>query len=147
MTSTARIFAALVLAAIAAFLVIYAWVPARHQLRNEEGRVAGIVVRPNTWYEVEIVTASGARLSCRTRRGWPLLGPSRCPLEPFEAIQGREVRVVHDGKRPYEVVAGDRTVLGYAAFRQGEKIAIAIAVMLLAVAFWVWRGRDGRRRS
>jgi len=86
MTNSTRLLPSLGFTAIALFLATYNWAPARDQLQREQGVVARISPQINTWYEIEITTASGASVTCRTRRGWPLFGPERCPLEKFERI-------------------------------------------------------------
>ena len=138
-TDSSRIFFSLILVGISIFLLIYTWVPAHDNLLREEGRITNIISRPNTWYEVEIVTSSGVRVSCRTRRGWPLIGPSRCPLEKFEQYLGQSVTLGYDGKRPYEVLAGNEIVMNYSSHRQAQLIAVVISVMMLALSFLVWR--------
>jgi hypothetical protein len=137
--NTTRLFASLIFTAIAAFLVIYSWVPARHHLQREEGRVSHIIPQPNTWFEAEIITSSGIRLTCRARRGWPLVGPDRCPVEKLERSLGLPITVTHDGKRPYEVSIGRQIVIDYAAHRQIQMLAIILAGLLLLMAAWVWR--------
>lgn len=139
MTISARFFASLTLTAIAAFLIFYTWVPSSGSLKHEEGQVTNIISRPNTWYEVEIITSSGARVSCRARRGWPLLGPSRCPLEKFEQFRGQPLVVRHDGKRPYQVSAGSESIIAYSAYRQAQFIAVAISLIMMVSAFWLWK--------
>jgi len=139
MTNTPRIFASSIFVAIAIFLVSYTWLPARQNLQNEEGKVTNIFSRPNTWYEVEIITSSGARVTCRARRGWPLIGPSRCPLEEFENLLGQTVDVLHDKKHPYEVKDRSNMVIEYSAHRKAHTTSIVLAVLMLAMAFFVWR--------
>lgn len=139
MARTSRLFTSLIFAAIAFFLVIYTWLPARDSLRREETKVTQIISQPNTWYEVEIITLSGARINCRTRRGWPLFGPSRCPLEKFENLLGQTVNIMHDGKHPYEVTTGNQMVIEYSAHRQTSLIAFVLAGLMLALALLVWR--------
>jgi hypothetical protein len=139
MTFTARLLASLIFAAIAIFLVGYTWLPAQASLQRESGKITHIVAQPNTWHEVEIITASGVRLTCRTRRGWPLFGPSRCPLETFERFLGQTADILHDGKRPFEVVVAGQRVIDYAAHRQARTLALVFAVLMLAMALWVFR--------
>jgi len=141
MTHSARFFACFVFIAIALFLAGSAWVPAPHKLQREEGKITRIIPQPNTWHEIEIVTSGGVRISCRTRRGWPLVGPSRCPLEKFERHLGQTVTVMHDGERPFEVAAGRQIVVDYSAHRQAQAIALLLAGLMLSMAFWVWRRR------
>jgi len=139
MSHAPRLFASFVFAAIALFLVSYTWLPERDSLRSEPGKISRILAQPNTWYEVEITAASGVRVSCRTRRGWPLAGPSRCPLEAFESHLGQSVTVLHDGSRPYEVTADGRMLLAYSAHRQARMIGWAGAGLMLIMALAVWR--------
>lgn len=139
MTNTSRLFAAIAFAAIAMFLVAYTWLPARDSLRREEAKVTQIISQPNTWYEVQITTSSGSRVNCRARRGWPLVGPSRCPLEKLEYLLGQTVNIIHDGKHPYEVTAGNQMVIDYSAHRQTQTIAFVLAGLMLALALLVWR--------
>lgn len=139
MTLTTRLLTSLVFAAIAVFLVGYTWLPARASLQREVGRIAQIIPQPNTWHEVEIITASGVRLTCRTRRGWPLFGPNRCPLEAFERYLGQTADILHDGKRPFELVVAGQRVIDYAAHRQARTLALVLAFLMLAMAFWVFR--------
>jgi hypothetical protein len=139
MTITSRPIASLVFATIAIFLVIYTWLPARDSLKRGEAKVTNIVSQPNTWYEVEFTTSNGTRITCRARRGWPLAGPNRCPLEKFEHLLGQSVAVMHDGKHPYEITAGNEMVIDYSAHRKAQTIAIVFAGLMLAMAFLVWR--------
>lgn len=139
MSTMPRRFASIVFAAIAIFLVIYTWLPARDGLQHSEAKVSNIISQPNTWYEVEITTSTGIRLGCRTRRGWPLFGPNRCPLEKFERLQGRNLAVMHDSKRPYEITAGSEMVIDYAAHRKAQIVALVVAVLMLAMAAFVWK--------
>ena len=139
MTDTPRLFASTVFVAIAIFLVLYTWLPARNSLQREEAKVINIIPQTNTWYKVEIITANGSQITCRTRRGWPLFGPSKCPLEKFEHFLDRNITVMHDGKRPYEVTSGKEMVIDYSAHRQAQTIAIVLAVLMLAMAFLVWK--------
>jgi hypothetical protein len=141
MSNAARRFATLVFALIAIFLTVYTWLPSRDSLERAEARVTGIAAQANTWHEVEITTSDGTRLTCRTRRGWPLIGPSLCPLEKFEALRGQGVSVAHDGRRPYEVVAGSQVIVDYSAHRRTQAIAITLAGLMLAMAVLVWRRR------
>lgn len=139
MTHSSRLFASLIFAAIAVFLVSYTWLPQRQSLQHEDGQITQIIPQPNTWYEVEITTSSGARITCRTRRGWPIAGPDRCPLEKFEQVLGQTVKVRHDGKHPYEVTAGSQVVMAYSAHRKTQLLAVVLAGFMLALAVWVWR--------
>ncbi len=126
--------AAAVLAAIAVFLVIYTWLPSRDGLQREEAVVSAITPQRNTWFELVLTTNSGVRIACRTRRGWPLLGPSRCPLEAIEPLVGQSVSVLHDGKRPYEIQAGSQIVLDFSAHRKLQMFALVLAGALLVMA-------------
>lgn len=139
MIRTSRFFASFTFAGIAVFLVINSWLPALDRLRQEEGQITSISPRKNTWYAVDIITSSGVRLSCRARRGWPLAGPSRCPLEKFEQHLGQSVSVIHNGKRPYQVSVGNQVLLDYSAHRRAQLVAVTLAGLLLAMACWVWR--------
>lgn len=134
-----KLFASSVFVAIALWLVAYTWVPARHTLHREQGEVLQILPQANTWHEVVIQTASGVRITCRGRRGWPLLGPNLCPLEDFEGLLGRTVSVWHDQRQPYEVRDDQRVVLAYTAHRQAQGLAGALALAVLAMAALVWR--------
>jgi hypothetical protein len=139
MTDTPRLFASLVFVVISILLVIYTWLPARNSLQHEEAKVTNIIPQSNTWYEVEIITSNGSRITCRTRRGWPIVGPNTCPLEKFEHFLGGSVNVMHDGKHPYEVTAGNETIIDYSAHRKAQIIAIVLAGLMLAMAAFVWR--------
>jgi hypothetical protein len=139
MIDTPRLFASSVFAAIAIFLVIYTWLPARNSLQREEAKVTNIISKSNTWHEVEIITSNGTRITCRTRRGWPLAGPNSCPLEKFEHLLGGSVTVMHDGKRPYEVTAGKEIVIDYSAHQKAQIIATVLAGLMLAMAALVWK--------
>lgn len=148
MNNTSRLFVAIVFAAIAIFLVVYTWLPARNNLQRDEAKVTNIIAQANTWFKVEITTSNGTRITCRARRGWPLAGPNRCPLEKFEHLLGRSISVMHDGQRPYEVMAGNEIVLDYVAFRKAQTIAIVLAGLMLTMAFLVWwRGWDNSGRD
>lgn len=133
-----RIFASAIFAGIAIVLVIQTRVPPRGGLRAAEGAVTSIRAARNTWYEVEISTADGARLTCRGRRGGPAIGPSRCPIEAFEQVLGARVSVLHDGQRPFEVKRGGEVILGYSAHRRGQTMGIALAGLMFAGAVGVW---------
>ncbi len=137
MTQAARNVILSIFASIALFLVVSTWVPSRGSLSGEEARVTNITPQRNTWHEVEITTASGMKLKCRTRRGWPLLGPSRCPLEQFEQLRDQPLSVMHDGKRPYEVIAGSRLVVDYSAHRKAQLIGVLLAALMLGMAVGV----------
>jgi hypothetical protein len=140
MTNTPRIFASTIFTAIAIFLISYTWLPARANLQNEKGKVTNIFSQANTWYEVEIITTSGTRVTCRARRGWPLIGPSRCPLEKFENLLGQTVNVLHDKKHPYEVTdSSSNMIIEYSVHRKTHTISIVLAVLMLVMAFLVWR--------
>jgi hypothetical protein len=144
MTHTARLIVSIVFTAIALFLVTYTWVPSRDSLRSEEGKVSNVMPRPNTWYEVEVMTDSGARLSCRTRRGWvpeAINWANRCPLGQLESVMGQAITVLHDGARPYEVRRGDKIILSYGAHRQAQVTGMILALLMLAMVAWVWRRR------
>ena len=141
MSNAARLFASLVFVLISIFLVIYTWLPSRGSLQRDEARVTRIAAQANTWHEVEITTSDGTRITCRTRRGWPLVGPSLCPLEEFERFLWQGISVVHDGRRPYEVAAGNEMIVDYSAHRRAQAIAVALAGLALAMAVLVWRRR------
>lgn len=131
--------AAAVFAGIAVFLLITTWVPGRGSLRQEAGRVIAVTPQANTWHEVGFVTDGGAALSCRSRRGWPALGAGRCPLDAFEALRGQTVQILHDGRRPYEVVSGSRVVLALGDHRAVQFAGLAGAVLMLGMAVAAWR--------
>lgn len=133
-----RIFASATFAGIAIVLASQTWVPPRGGLRADEGAVTSVRAARNTWYEVEISTADGARLTCRGRRGGPAIGPSRCPIDAFEQELGKRVSVFHDGQRPFEVKRGDEVILAYAAHRRGQVIGIALAGLTLVGAVLTW---------
>ena len=139
MTFAVRLVVSIVFSGMAAFLVVYTWVPARGSLQVDASRVTRIAAQPNTWYEVDITTESGQRLTCRGRYGWPLLGPARCPIERFQPLLGQSVTVAHDGRRAHEVLAGTQTVVSLAAGRQARAVAVALAGLMLLMAAWVWR--------
>lgn len=138
MTAAPRAFGSVVCAAIALFLIASTWLPGRGGLQREQASITTIIAASNTWHEVELVTAGGTRIACRTRRGWPLFGPERCPLEAFERLLGRTVTVLHDGKRPYEATFGSEVVIDYAAHRRAQAVALVVAAMMLALAAFVW---------
>jgi hypothetical protein len=139
MSNAPRLFATLVFAVIAIFLVIYTWLPARDSLQRDEAKVTNIIPQSNTWYEVEITTSNGTRITCSARRGWPLAGPNRCPLEKFERLLGQSASVMHDGKRPYQIMAGKEMVIDYSVHRKAQIIAIVLAGLMLVMAVFVWR--------
>lgn len=139
MTNTTRLLVSLIFAGIAVFLVGYTQLPSFDGLRREEAKVTNVIAQPNTWYEVEITTSSGIRITCRTRRGWPLVGPNLCPLEQFENLVGQTVQVLHDTEQPYEVTLGTRLIIDYAAHRKARMIAFVLAGLALAMAILIWR--------
>lgn len=141
MSNTPRLFGSLVFAAIAIFLLFYTWLPARDGLQLGPAKVSNIISQPNTWYEVQITTANGSQITCRTRRGWPLFGPDRCPLERLEQLIGQNVLIMHDGKHLFEMKAGNELVIDYSAHRRAQIIAIALAGLMLILAVLVWRRR------
>ena len=139
MNNARRLFATLVFAVIAIFLVTYTWLPARNDLQRDEATVTSIIPQSNTWYEVAITTSSGTRITCRARRGWPMAGPNRCPLEKFERLLGQSVAVMHDGTHPYEITDGKEMVIDYSAHRKAQILAIVLAGLMLILAVLVWR--------
>lgn len=138
-------FAAAVLAAIAVFLALYTWLPSRDGLQLDAAVVSAITPQRNTWFEVALTTSSGKRITCRARRGWPLLGSSRCPLAAYETLLGQSVSVLHDGRRAYEVRTGSQIVVDYWAHRKQQTIALVLAGLLLMTALRV-AGFSFRRR-
>jgi len=140
MTPLALRLVSVTFAAIAIYLAYATWVPGRDGMRNEPGTVIDIALRPNTWREVTIVTAGGARLTCRGRPGWPLAGPNRCPIERFETLVGRTVHVLHDGGHAYEVMAEGQAVVSYADQRTAQVIGGVLAALMLAMSARIgWR--------
>lgn len=134
-----QLIAPTVLATIAVYLIFLTWLPSRQDLLPEEAVVSAITPQRNTWFELVLTTGSGSRLTCRTRRGWPPFGPSRCPIEALEPLLGQKVMVLHDGHRPLEIRAGGQLMLNFSAHRKAQVIAWVIAVVLLAFAVWVAR--------
>ena len=63
MSNAHRLFATLVFAVIAIFLVTYTWLPARNGLQRDEATVTSIIPQSNTWYEVAITTSNGIRIT------------------------------------------------------------------------------------
>lgn len=139
MNNTTRLFASIVFIAISIFLVFYTWLPARDSLQREEAKITNIISLANTWYEVEITTSNGNRIACRTRHGWPLLGPNRCPLEKLQDLQGQNMTVAHDGKRPYEIMVDNKMVIDFNAHRKAQITALAFAGLMLSMAILVWK--------
>ncbi len=140
MTHSSRIFASSIFVAIAIFLLNYTWLPSLSSMQNEKGTVSNILSQTNTWYEVEMIATSGTRITCRTRRGWSLMGPSRCPLEKFETLLGQTVNILHDKKHPYEVTdSSGNIIIEYSAHKKVRTISIALATLMLLMAFLVWR--------
>lgn len=137
--SVARLFASFVFVAIAVVLVVVTWLPARDSLQVDQARVTRITPQPNTWHEAEFTTEKGGRIVCRGRYGWPLLGPARCPIGKFQGVLGQHVTVLHDGKRPYEVIAATEKLLDYSASRKAQVIAAVLAALMLILAALVWR--------
>ncbi|MBK7976273.1 MAG: hypothetical protein IPK07_24380 [Deltaproteobacteria bacterium] len=133
-----RVFASAVFAGIAVFLVARTWLPARASLRQADGVIVSIRALRNAWSEVEISTTDGASIRCKGRRGWPAAGASRCPIEAFERASGQRVSVTHDGRRPYEVRAGDAVILAYSAHRRAQTVGLALAGMMLVGSALVW---------
>lgn len=138
MNTLPRLVGSLVFAAIAFFLVFITWLPARDGLHLTQATVRNIISLQNTWYEVQITTEEGSQMTCRTKRGWPLLGPTRCPLERLEQLIGQNVSIMHDGKTFFEMKAGNEVVIDYAAHRKAQLIAIALSGLMLILAVLVW---------
>lgn len=46
---------------------------------------------------------------------------------------------MHDGKRPYEVAAGNELAVDYSAHRKAQMLAIALAGLMLVMAVFAWR--------
>ena len=136
--SVARLFASFVFVAIAVVLVVVTWLPARDSLQVDQARVTRITPQPNTWHEAEFTTEKGGRIVCRGRYGWPLLGPARCPIGKFQGVLGQRVTVLHDGKRPYEVMTATEKLLDYSASRKAQVIAAVLAALMLILAGLVW---------
>lgn len=140
--NTPRLFASLIFIAIAIYLVIDTWLPARDDLQRGEAKVTNIISQPNTsWYLVEITTSNGTRITCRSKRGRPLAGLNACPLEKFERLLGQSVSIMHDGKHAYEIMAGNEMVIDFSTHRKAQTIAIILAVLMLTMAVLVWRRR------
>lgn len=131
--------AAVVFAAIAAFLIVSTWVPASRSLTHEQGVVLSVTRRPNAWYEARIVTASGVTLTCRAQRN-PLAWASRCPIPALETIIGARVTVQHNGTTLYVIEHAGTTLLGFDEFRAAQATAVGIAALLLTMAgVALWR--------
>jgi hypothetical protein len=141
MSEAPRLFGSIVFAAIAIILLFYTWLPARDGLQLGEARITNIVSQTNTWYEVRFTTSEGTRITCRARRDWPLVGPSRCPLDRLERLIGHDVSIMHDGKHPFEVTAGSVVVIDYSAHRRAQMIAFALAGLMLVLVVLAWRRR------
>lgn len=137
MTSPARSLAAVVFVALAVFFVVYGQIPSWDGLTREHARVAEVAGRKNGWVEAVLVTESGARLTCKGKRGSvpALTGiANRCPVETIERHLGAEVTVRHDGQTPFHAEAEGTVIIDYAEHRQGRLAMIGLAALLLGMA-------------
>ena len=139
MNQSTRIFVSLIFAGIALFMLNTSCVPNRQSLKQDSAKVTQIIPKKNTWYEVEILTTSGTKLTCKGKRGGPAMGPDRCPIEKFEALIDKTVHVSYKNHSPYEVKLGGMTIIDYEAFQKSQKVAIFIAGLMSVMAIGVWK--------
>lgn len=142
MKSTPQIFASITFFSIAIFLLIYTWVPAKESLQSHEATINAIVPGANTWYEIHIVTSEGTLLQCKTRRGWPLIGPSRCPLEKIEPLIGQKVTILDNGKQIFDMKFGNDTIIDYTSHQKSKYIGIFLSLLMLTMTTFIWRKKS-----
>jgi hypothetical protein len=58
-----------------------------------------------------------------------------CPISKLMDIEEYGATVLHDGKRPYEIITDDGVVLSYRKFRESQLITVLFAVFSIACAF------------
>ena len=120
--------------ALAVFLVFYGWVPSRRSLVNEKGTVTSVTKQSNTRYEALVVTEKGTTISCTGGLAWHSWA-NTCPIRQLREMEGDEVTVLHDGKRPYEITSDDGSVLAYREFREAQATTLFLALLSVACAF------------
>ncbi len=137
-------FAALLFIGIGIFLLIYAHPPRWATLQEETARVVRIVPLRATRYNVEVVTASGTKLSCveNALRDWPPPSFNRCPISQLASLVGMQVKVWHDGEHFYQIESQGEMVLSYSAFLRFQILfgLVALLMMGLGVLVWAWAG-------
>ncbi len=139
MNRTYTLLASLVFVAIALVLIVYSWVPNRRGLKKEQAKITAVIRQPGTLYKVEMVTKSGALISCLGRRQWPPALINRCPIEKFKRLVGQNVTVLHNGKHPYEVKENGKFILTLGVFRWFQFFMVLVALMMLCIAAFVLR--------
>jgi hypothetical protein len=120
--------------ALAAFLAVYGWVPPRRSLVREKGAVTSVTKQSNTRYEALIVTEKGRTISCSGGLAWHSWA-NTCPIKQLQDIEGDEVTVLHDGRKPYEIASDDGPVLAYREFREAQATTLFLALLSVACAF------------
>lgn len=118
----------------AGLLVVYGWMPSRGSLTQEKGTVTSVTKQSNSRYEALIVTEKGAILSCTGGLAWHSWADT-CPIKQLQNFEGDRVTVVHDGKRPYEIISEDGPVLAYRAFHESQLTMLFLALFSVACAF------------
>jgi hypothetical protein len=120
--------------ALAVFLAVYGWVPSRRSLIREKGTVTSITKQSSKRYEAFVVTEKGTTISCSGGLAWHSWA-NTCPIKQLQDIEGDEVIVLHDGKRPYEITSDDGSVLAYREFREAQATTLFLALVSVACAF------------
>ncbi|RRS30026.1 MAG: hypothetical protein P794_08705 [Epsilonproteobacteria bacterium (ex Lamellibrachia satsuma)] len=133
--------AAFIFLAIGIFLVIYSWAPSRSSLTEEQGKIVRIVPHRATRYNVEIITPTGNRLSCKENalRQWPPGTINRCPIEKFSPLVGKNITVLHDGRFIYEAKFKGNTILSHRVFRHFQVMMDIMALLMIGIGVVVWR--------
>lgn len=139
MNSQTRIFASSMFVLVAIVLMVSTGVPSRAGLKQETGKITQIISKPATWYEVEIITASGVRLSCKTKRENYSLRSKMCPLELLELNQGKTVEVQYKKTTPYQLSLNKQFIIDYSAFKKMQMLGVLGAVLMLFMAAGVWK--------
>jgi hypothetical protein len=147
MNSTAQLFTSLTFFSIALFLLVYTWVPSKDTLQLHEATISTIIPKANTWYEIQIITSDGAPIICKTRRDWPLFGPSRCPLEKIELLIGQKVSILDNGKQVFEMKFGNEMIIDYSAHRKGQKIGFMLSIFMVIMSILVWKYKSKKQTT
>jgi hypothetical protein len=132
--SPVHIIAFLFFIGLAFFLIIYGWIPSKASLSQEKAIVEKVEKKANTRYEAIIKTNTGISLTCTGKLSLHTWA-NTCPISRLIEIEGSEVTVFHDGKKPYEIVSDDDVVLTYRKFRESQLITILFVVFSVACAF------------
>jgi hypothetical protein len=144
--SPAHITAFLFFIGLAFFLVIYGWIPSKSSLHRENAKLVNVEKKGTSRYEAMFKTETGLSIACTGKistRGWA----NTCPVNKLMNLQESQITVLHDGKRPYEIVSDDEIVLVYRRYRESQLITFFLAVFSLACAVVSILKRESKAES